>query len=742
MGLFDAIGGLFGGGDGGASATQRRALAEFEKIDIPDPEELKVELQKLVRQGALTPEQAKTYLVKKTAMTDVKSDPQAMTAARQALSGLQDVYEQGGLTDIDRARIADIQDTESQAERGSREAILQNAAERGVSGSGLELAAQLSNQQAAAGRKSKQDMDVAAEAQRRALEALTMAGTQGTQLQGQLFNQDAQKATAEDTINKFNAATQTQTDQFNVGQRADTSKFNLQEKQRIADENVGLRNTQEFQNKGVAQTTFDNQVTKANGMSGQLNKIADSQLEKQKRKENIGAGILNTGASILGLARGGQIPGGDGDDENRDDVVPVLLSPGETVIPDSIASNPEAAAAFAANPPPTAAPQTSVNPVVAKMLMEKYAAPGAGANNSPSAPAADFSPEARQKLLGSQGRQTPKEIAARIIAGISDSVLNANGAKGEGSAAVAEIASAKRKREVDAFDAGRADQKYSRDKAVQDMEDDPNSDVSKTYQSLAARFTGSSGENYAGRSATQLKSVLPILEKAFAAEEAAKARAFAAGQKDSFEEKEEIKRKVKAKAEYFDAKAFAPGAVKILDKLRVLNKNSYGTAVGGFQYKLSEKTGIGDETTKFKNTAEVVNQLRQMVSKVLKATFGGQLSDGERAYLDKVYGASEDFTKSQRDIAIRNVKRMFVEKLAEKQSVYDSWVQSGVEPEARKETVWDFESDFGNVSKGGGEEAADPEGGADDSADYLDEAKAKRLKELRAKMAAQNQGGN
>lgn len=57
------------------------------------------------------------------------------------------------------------------------------------------------------------------------------------------------------------------------------------------------------------------------------------------------------GPSLLNFAQGGEVPGDDnklkpGDSEDND-VVPVMLSPGEIVIPRSYASNPHAAAAFA-----------------------------------------------------------------------------------------------------------------------------------------------------------------------------------------------------------------------------------------------------------------------------------------------------------------------------------------------------------------------------------------------------------
>ena len=66
--------------------------------------------------------------------------------------------EQGeqGLTAIDRAALADIQNELARQERGQREAILANMAQRGISGSGQELASSLLAGQESAQRASQE----------------------------------------------------------------------------------------------------------------------------------------------------------------------------------------------------------------------------------------------------------------------------------------------------------------------------------------------------------------------------------------------------------------------------------------------------------------------------------------------------------------------------------------------------------------------------------------------------------
>lgn len=95
-----------------------------------------------------------------------------------------------------------------------------------------------------------------------------------------------------------------------------------------------------------------------------------------------------------------------------------------------------------------------------------------------------------------------------------------------------------------------------------------------------------------------------------------------------------------------------------IERVQALNKNSRGGWAGAASQKLQSGLNIGTDSPEFRNTADVVNTMQSQVARVLKSTFGGQLSDDERRYLNNVYGALPTLSPSERDIAMTNVKNM------------------------------------------------------------------------------------
>jgi hypothetical protein len=272
MGLFDTISNALSGGNNAKSAgATQSAVDQFKNLQTPDVSQMQLQLEQLVQQGVLTPEQAQVYLVQQSEMNNIETDPALFQAQMDALSGLQDISNNEGLTAADRAQLGQIQTQEDSAERGAREAILQNAQARGMGGSGIELLQQFQNQQDSATRKSQKDMDVAAMAQNRALQALQMGGQLGGQIQAQQFGQKAQVADANDAINKFNAQNQQSVGLANTQAKNAAQAQNLAEKQRVSDANVGLKNQQQQYNKNLNQQQFDNAYKKAGGTATALN---------------------------------------------------------------------------------------------------------------------------------------------------------------------------------------------------------------------------------------------------------------------------------------------------------------------------------------------------------------------------------------------------------------------------------------------------------------------------------------
>lgn len=240
-------------------------------IKVPDIKDMQLQLETLVQQGVLTPEDAQAALAESSKMNGISLDPNLKKAQMDALSGLQDISSGGGLSASDKANLSHINSDEMTQQRGQREAILNNAQSRGLGGSGLELMAQLQNQQDSATRQSQKDLDVAGMAQNRALQALQQGGQLAGQIGAQDFGQQAQVAGANDAISKFNTQNQQQMNLTNTAAHNAAQAQNLSEKQRVADQSAQIKNAQQANNKNLIQQNYNNQMQRAGGQQGVAN---------------------------------------------------------------------------------------------------------------------------------------------------------------------------------------------------------------------------------------------------------------------------------------------------------------------------------------------------------------------------------------------------------------------------------------------------------------------------------------
>ncbi len=292
-----------GGAQKRAAEAQERALAQMQGLELPDMEQMKVYIQDLVSQGKITPEEAQTYLQENTELQGISTDPVTRQAQLDALSGLQKISSEGGLTAQDQAKLNQIRTQEDTQARGQREAILQNAQARGVGGSGVELMSQMLNQQQSAQNQSQRDLDVGALAEQRALEALIAGGQLGGQMQETEFGQKAQVANAQDAINRFNAANRQSVANTNVGARNTAQYANLQNAQDIANTNAANRNQAEYYNKNLPQQGFENAYRKAGGTAGAYNNIASQAAAAGQNNQKVLGSLVSAGA--VGAAGGG-----------------------------------------------------------------------------------------------------------------------------------------------------------------------------------------------------------------------------------------------------------------------------------------------------------------------------------------------------------------------------------------------------------------------------------------------------
>ena len=274
-----------------AERLRQQMLQLFQNINVPTVAEQSIQLEQLKSQGQLTPELEQALSQGRSEMEGVSTDPRLREAQMAALAGLQDVANNGGMSATDRARWNTMQSELNQNEQGQRGAIMQDMARRGQAGSGMELAAQLMNQQASAQRASQQGMDVKAQAEQRALEALMNSGNMAGSIRGQEFGEKSAAAQAQDALNRFNVQTRQQVMGGNVDRRNQAQAMNLSESQRVADTNVGMRNQQQMHNKGLLQTNYQNQMQRAAGMTGQMAGQANAAENAADRTAGMWAGI-------------------------------------------------------------------------------------------------------------------------------------------------------------------------------------------------------------------------------------------------------------------------------------------------------------------------------------------------------------------------------------------------------------------------------------------------------------------
>lgn len=182
---------------GGVIAGERDQAARKEYLN---------QLRELAKQyDALQGDPAFTQLqTGPSAYEGIQADPRAVQAQLDALKYLESVRDARGLTAEDKALLLNVQDQQTETNRGLQDAIMQQNAMRGTTGSGQELLSQLVGNQGAAARAARQGMDAAAQAQRRALEANLGASTLGSNIRQQSFGEQAQKAAARDQLAQFN----------------------------------------------------------------------------------------------------------------------------------------------------------------------------------------------------------------------------------------------------------------------------------------------------------------------------------------------------------------------------------------------------------------------------------------------------------------------------------------------------------------------------------------------------------
>lgn len=396
-----ALSDLFGIDNSAGNADLKNALAAIQSVRPPTAAQLTLpELQKYVSAGVLTAAQYQAITADPDTYRQViqaTSDTSGSDAQKAALEDLSGIIRSGGSTPINQATLLNNINTTNQAMKGARGAIEQNANERGVSGGGLEFISKLMDEQNNSQNANTGAVNAASDNAKLALNAISAKGTLGGQLQGQSNEMTKAQADAAQQIAEYNSQLRSQANQYNVENANSTLKSNLANAQNISGANTDLANQRTQYNANVPQIMFQNDMSKAGAEAGIYGNMANMKQQQAQNEAGFTGGLLGTGAKLgaaymtggaslapgalinttgkanaeqtikknngychggevqcyaeggevhdhqLCMAAGGEMPPEMGtDDSTANDTVDAKLSPGEIVLPRSVAQSPTA----------------------------------------------------------------------------------------------------------------------------------------------------------------------------------------------------------------------------------------------------------------------------------------------------------------------------------------------------------------------------------------------------------------
>lgn len=348
MSLLDT---LTGGSNRKASEALKRAQENFAGIEVPTAAQLSLpELEKYVQAGILTPAQAKAALQSGNAYNDIKIDPLARESQQKVLGQLAEVSGESGMTPQMQARLTAALDQVQTQEQGANASVLDLMAQRGIPTSLMGTAAQLANNAQQSRSANLAATQAAGQAEQNAIQAMMNEGNLASSMQGQQYKEAADRAAAENAMQQWNAGATNSMAESNANRLQSGNEYNTTNKQNISNANTGTSNQRTQYNAQVPETIFNNKIQKAQGQAGVAGNQANQAMEAGNQQMGLYGALIGGGATMF-AADGAIVPGEANvpGDSPANDTVPARLSPGEVVVPRSIASDPEAVKRFVQN---------------------------------------------------------------------------------------------------------------------------------------------------------------------------------------------------------------------------------------------------------------------------------------------------------------------------------------------------------------------------------------------------------
>lgn len=213
--------------------------------------------------------------------TLIEEDPSLRALQMAALERLGGLAETG-LSEVDELGFLEAQNMAGQIARGGREAALQDAASRGLAGSGLEFAM-----------REQANQEAAQRAQQAALQQAATAAQQRAQYQMAYQNALGNQRQQDFGVNQANTNIMNQFNQANTQARNEAQLGNIDRRAQAFQYNQEGRNQ-------VKQQNFQNEFNKRQAVMGGYNQQAQNAMAQGAANAQREGALLGAAGSVLG----------------------------------------------------------------------------------------------------------------------------------------------------------------------------------------------------------------------------------------------------------------------------------------------------------------------------------------------------------------------------------------------------------------------------------------------------------
>lgn len=301
---------MFDSDDDAAQNYLQQALQQYQDVSTPTAQALTVsDLPQETVQGSVNPETEQAIQQGATDFNNIDLDPSSRQAQETALGGYSDIANAGGLDANAKLGIQQSVDAANEQSQGAQGAIQQQAQAEGQGGGLFDLSQRAIAAQGASNNAATQGMQEAAEAEANRENALTQMSSIGSNIENTDYNQAANAASAQDTINAANTATKNSVQNVNVGNNLTAQGENMSNAQAVNANNTTANQNNVYYNANLPQQVFNDELSKANGIAG-VNSQQAGAAQTAANNSNAATGqLVQGGATLLGTMYGGPAGG-------------------------------------------------------------------------------------------------------------------------------------------------------------------------------------------------------------------------------------------------------------------------------------------------------------------------------------------------------------------------------------------------------------------------------------------------